>query len=225
MLSFHLLAHAPSLRYQQLRPSRCLWRIWKQKYKGLQEWLLTWHRTGPGAGWNSSKKNRGETCKIMEILVMSYLTNMIFNECWKHSNSKFGNHVSWICCGYYLRIVPWDSSPSHHHFGRICLELFPSIKQIQVFDREEIWYCWWFRNPKQAPGMVIKPLLIPDFWTINSMTDCNHPTNHGPLGPFEWEKNPENNLPLMLKSEKIQFPNTETGWHIYLYIYDRKFSL
>ena len=52
------------------------------------------------------------------------------------------------------------------------------------------------------------------------MTDCNHPTNHGSLGPFEGEQ-----PPIDVKSEKIQFPNTETGWHIYLYIYHRKFSL
>ena len=36
--------------------------------------------------------------------------------------------------GDFVTCLPWDSSPSNHHLGGICLELFPFASNKQILD-------------------------------------------------------------------------------------------
>ena len=74
-------------------------------------------------------------------------------------------------CPSQFGVIRWDqygrdeTMQTYSTFGGMC----PSKCIVSVL----VSYCWWFRTPKQPPGMGFQlpfPQLVslPDFWTINS---------------------------------------------------------
>ena len=56
-----------------------------------------------------------------------------------------------------------------------CKFIILKVAKLVGKDMEQT-YCWWFRNPKQPPGMFVNQgFQLPNFWTINSMFVPSHP--------------------------------------------------
>ena len=66
-----------------------------------------------------------------------------------HHHQDEMEHFRWISSCWYLRIFF-----THHTCVFQTQDLY--LHQFAI-SKGQAKYCWWFRNPKQSPGMVLKP--------------------------------------------------------------------
>ena len=103
-----------------------------------------------------------------EVIVICYYLHLLVWTIWVVARCPQTFKIPWLFVVFHLT-------------KELLSVIFLFTKRSPKRTSADSWYCWWFRNPKQPPGMykslqimgfqlpIPQLVFTPDFWTINSI--------------------------------------------------------